>query len=45
MMMSAYLLLIVVAFALTIIHAVSARVPVWIPVLLITIAQLLTAAR
>lgn len=45
MIVSAYLLLVAVAFVLTIIHAVTARVPVWIPVLLITIAQLLTAAR
>jgi len=42
---SAYLLLVVVAFILTIVHGVSARIPLWIPVLLITIAMLITAAR
>jgi hypothetical protein len=46
MIMSAYLLLIVVAFALTVIHAVApGRVPLWIAVLLIAIAQMIVAAR
>jgi hypothetical protein len=40
---SAYFLLIVIAFGLTIIHGVNGKIPLWIPVLLAIIAMLITA--
>jgi hypothetical protein len=40
---SAYFILIVIAFALTLVSGITGKVPLWIPVLLVTIAMLITS--
>lgn len=41
---NAYVLLVLIAFLLTLVHGITGRVPLWVAVLLVTIAMLLTAA-
>jgi hypothetical protein len=42
---SAYPLLVLIAFALTIVSGTTTRLPVWIPLLLVCIALMLGLAR
>ena len=39
---SAYFILVLIAFGLTLVSGITGKVPLWIPVLLITIAMLIT---
>jgi len=45
MMLNAYVLLVIIALVLTLVSGIVGRVPLWIPMLLITIAQLIGALR
>lgn len=45
MLLNVQTVLRLIAFGLTLMSGISGRVPVWIPVLLVTIALLLTAVR
>jgi hypothetical protein len=40
---SAYFILILLAFGLTLVSGITGKVPLWIPVLLVTIAMLVTS--
>jgi len=42
---SAYALLVIVAFALTLIHGSGGKPPLWVPVLLLCIAMMIGLAR
>ncbi len=41
MVLSVHVVLVLIAFGLTLVSGITGRVPIWIPVLLITIAMLL----
>jgi hypothetical protein len=45
MLTSAYTLLVLIALGLTLIHGITGRVPLWIAVLLLSIALLISVVR